>query len=69
MNLINQFNMKTFLKVGGTAAIPFLLVWAAFILTGFAFNPQQIFTNGSFWGVSVIYWFLWVCLIPIVIEN
>jgi hypothetical protein len=51
-----------------TAAMPFLLVWAAFILTGFNFNPHNVFNEGSFWGVSVLYWFLWVCLCPMIVE-
>lgn len=51
-----------------TAALPFLLVWAAFILTGFSFNPREMFQSGPFWGVSVIYWMLWVCLLGLIVE-
>ena len=51
-----------------TAALPFLLVWAAFFLTGFSFNPIQIFQDGTFWGVGLIYWFIWLCLIGFVME-
>jgi len=50
------------------AALPFLLVWMGFILTGFAFNPYEVFQNGNFWGVSIIYWFMYVCLIGFIIE-
>ena len=60
--------MKKLLIVSATAAIPFLLVWAAFILTAFNFNPRDVFNEGSFWGVSVLYWFLWICLCPLIIE-
>jgi hypothetical protein len=51
-----------------TAALPFLLVWAAFVLTAFNFNPREVFNSGSFWGPSVLYWLLWVCLSPLIIE-
>lgn len=61
--------MKKLFILLTTAAIPFLLVWAAFILTGFSFNPITTFQAGSFWGVSVIYWFLWICLCPLIIEG
>jgi len=50
------------------AALPFLLVWMAFILTGFAFNPYDVFRDGNFWAVSIIYWFMFVCLIGFIIE-
>ena len=49
-------------------ALPFLLVWMAFVLTGFSFNPREVFQNGTFWGVSVLYWFVTVCLAPLIIE-
>jgi hypothetical protein len=51
------------------AALPFLLIWAAFILTGFAFKPHDAFQSGSFWGGSVIYWVIYVCLIGFIIEE
>ena len=60
--------MKNLLIVLTLAALPFLLVWAAFILTAFSFNPIEIFQNGNFWGVSALYWFLYLCLIGFVIE-
>ena len=50
------------------AALPFLLVWMAFILTAFSFNPIETFRDGNFWGVSIIYWFMYVCLIGFIIE-
>ena len=60
--------MKKFLTLTATAAIPFLLVWIAFVLTGFSFNPYNVFENGNFWGVSSMYWFLWVCMSPMLVE-
>lgn len=50
------------------AALPFLLVWAAFLLTGFAFSPHEVFQNNSFWGFSVLYWFFYLCLIGFVLD-
>ncbi len=61
--------MKKLLILLATAALPFLLVWTAFILTAFNFNPHDVFSEGSFWGVSVIYWLLWVCMSPLIIEG
>ena len=51
------------------AALPFLLVWAAFLLTGFNFIPGNVFNDNSFWGVSVIYWFFYTCLIGFILET
>jgi len=60
--------MKKFSIIMATAALPFLLVWAAFLLTGFSFNPIHVFQDGTFWGVSVLYWFLWICLVGLIVE-
>lgn len=60
--------MKKFIVLLATAALPFLLVWMAFILTGFSFNPREIFQAGSFWGISAMYWVLWVCLLGMIVE-
>jgi len=60
--------MKKLFILLTTAALPFLLVWAAFLLTAFSFNPIEIFQNGTFWGISVIYWLLWVCLLGFITE-
>ena len=38
--------------------LPFLIVWIAFIMTGFSFNPREVFQRESFWGLSVLYWAL-----------
>jgi len=50
-------------------AAPFLLVWAGFILTGFSFNPHNVFHAGAFWGLSCMYWFLAICLAPMIIDD
>jgi hypothetical protein len=60
--------MKKLQVLCATAALPFLLVWAGFILTGFNFEPHNVFSDGAFWGLSCMYWFLWLCLIPLIIE-
>jgi hypothetical protein len=51
------------------ASLPFLLVWGAFILTGLGFSPYDVFQSGAFWGVSVIYWTLYVCIIGSILEE
>ena len=60
--------MKKLLILMATAALPFLLVWAAWILTAFNFNPHNVFNEGAFWGLSSMYWFLWVCLVGLIVE-
>lgn len=61
--------MKKILIVSSIAAVPFLLVWAAFILTGFNFSPSDVFNSGTFWGFSTMYWFLYICTLPLIIES
>lgn len=46
-----------------SAIIPFLLVWVAFLMTGFSFSPHEVFQATAFWGFSSFYWTLWVCMI------
>ncbi len=60
--------MKKLFILLTTAAIPFLLVWIAFILTGFSFNPTKVFQDVSFWTISVVYWFVWICLLGRIVE-
>lgn len=36
--------------------VPFIIIWVAYLLTGFSFSPQEVFNNGMFWVLSVIYW-------------
>lgn len=60
--------MKKLYILVATAVLPFILVWAAFILTAFNFNPREVFNSGNFWGLSVMYWLLWTCLSPIIVE-
>lgn len=49
-------------------AIPFILVWMSFVLTGASFHPHTVFKDGAFWGISCIYWFLVLMLIPIILQ-
>jgi hypothetical protein len=60
--------MKKFSILLATAALPFLLVWAAFFLTGFSFTPKDVFQDGTFWGLSMMYWFLWICMVGPIVE-
>ncbi len=59
---------KKLLVICTTAALPFILVWCAFLLTAMSFNPREIFLSDSFWGPSVIYWIIWVCTIGLQVE-
>jgi len=52
-----------------TMLAPFLLVWTAWIMTAFSFNAREVFQEGAFWGISIIYWFIWLCLIGMVIDG
>lgn len=60
--------MKKLTIILALAALPFLLVWSGFILTGFNFNPHNVFNQGAFWGLSCMYWFLYICMLPLVVE-
>lgn len=51
-----------------TACIPFILVWVSFVLTGFAFNPREVFQGNMFWFFSVIYWLVWLMMFPLIVE-
>ena len=52
-----------------TMLAPFLLVWIAWIMTAFSFDARSVFQEGAFWGISIIYWFIWLCLIGMVIDD
>lgn len=60
--------MKKLFIILTLAALPFLLVWMGFILTAFSFNPIEVFQGGTFWGMSVIYWFIYICLIGLIVD-
>jgi hypothetical protein len=60
--------MKTLAIVLIFAFMPFLLIWAAFLLTGFSFNPISVFQKGDFWGFSIMYWFIYICFCPFIPE-
>ena len=49
--------------------LPFMLIWAGFILTGFNFNPHKVFNTSFFWAFSCMYWFVYISLSPFIIEN
>ena len=51
------------------AILPFVLVWAAALLTAFSFSPREIFQCGGFWFISGIYWVLYLCIIGLVLEE
>lgn len=36
--------------------IPFVFIWVAFFLSGFAFSPKEVFGGPTFWGLSIMYW-------------
>lgn len=52
-----------------TAIMPFLMVWGAYIFTAFSFDVKDIFQTNGFWAFSIIYWFLWICLIPSLVDG
>lgn len=51
-----------------SGTFPFILVWMGFILTGFSYSPREVFQGNTFWGVSLIYWFMWICMIGFILE-
>jgi hypothetical protein len=51
------------------AILPFVLVWAAGLLTAFSFSPREIFQHGAFWFISMVYWFLYICLIGALLQD
>jgi hypothetical protein len=60
--------VKKLLILLATGCLPFLLVWIGFFLTGFSYNPISVFQSGGFWGVSILYWLLWICITPLILE-
>jgi hypothetical protein len=58
---IYTMNKKT-IAYAVTLLAPFLVVWVAYIMTGFVFSTQDVFTSPVFWIMSVIYWvtFMWI---------
>ena len=51
------------------AILPFILVWVAFLLTAFSFDVVAVFQGGSFWFISVIYWFMFLCMIGPMLDE
>lgn len=56
----SQFKINLILTIV-FGIMPFLLVWIAFFMTFFAFSSVDVFTSPAFWGMSCIYWFIYVC--------
>ena len=52
-----------------TMLLPFLTVWTAWIMTAFSFEVRSVFQEGAFWGISLVYYFIWLCLIGMVIDD
>jgi len=59
---------KKLLIVLTLCALPFLSVWFAWILTALSFNIKEIFQSGDFWGISMLYWVMWLSTLGIQIE-
>ena len=61
--------MKKVLIFITLAILPFILVWVAFFLTAFSFNTTEVFQSQMFWLISVIYWFLFTCMLGPLLED
>jgi len=61
--------MKKVLAFIILAILPFILVWVAFLLTAFSFDAVTVFQGGSFWFFSVIYWFIFICMIGPMLDE
>lgn len=48
---------------------PFLLVWLAFICTGGAFVPKEVFVTGEFWALCIFYWMTFYPFLLISIND
>lgn len=62
--------MKELLKIIGLGlilfSIPFLLVWVAYLLTGFAFVPRETFHDVGFCFMIVVYYIIVLCAFPFI---
>ena len=47
---------------------PFLFIWIAWVMTAFSFDVHDVFQSSGFWGPSVLYWLVWVCMIFPVLD-
>jgi hypothetical protein len=61
--------MKKLLAFIVLAILPFILVWVAFFLTAFSFDVVQAFQSPAFWFISVIYWFIFICMIGPMLDE
>jgi len=48
--------------------LPFIAVWTAWIATAMSFDAQAVFSEGSFWGFSMVYWFIIISLTPMIAQ-
>lgn len=61
--------MKKLLVAIVLAVLPFLLVWTAYFLTACSFDVVQAFQSQSFWFLSVVYWFIFICMLGPIIDE
>jgi hypothetical protein len=47
-----------------TIVLPFFLVWAAWVLTAFSFDPREVFQTAAFWGLTMCYYFVYLFIAP-----
>jgi hypothetical protein len=52
-----------------TLLLPFLSVWTAWVMTALNFDVREVFHKEAFWAISGIYWFIWVCVIGMVLDE
>jgi hypothetical protein len=50
-------------------SIPFLLVWIAYLFTGFAFVPRETFHDVGFCLMTAIYYIIMLCAFPYIYTN
>jgi hypothetical protein len=61
--------MKKLLVFIILAILPFILVWVAYLLTAFSFNTTEVFQSQMFWLISVVYWFIFTCMLGPLLET
>lgn len=52
-----------------TFCIPFIAVWISVLFTAFTINHTDVFSSTIFWGISLLYWILWVCTLGLILEE
>lgn len=61
--------MKKILTIIVLAILPFILVWVAFFLTAFSFNTTEVFQSQMFWLLSIVYWFVFTCMLGPLLDE